>query len=35
MLRCNPERVLVLIATALGRATERIELMRHAAAASA
>ena len=32
MLRSNPERVLVLIATALGRATERIELLRHAAA---
>jgi very-short-patch-repair endonuclease len=35
MLRCNPERVLVLIATALGRATERAELLRRAVAASA
>jgi very-short-patch-repair endonuclease len=35
MVRRNPERVLVLIATALGRATERAELLRRAAAASA
>jgi very-short-patch-repair endonuclease len=35
MLRCNPERVLVLIATALGRATERAELLHRAAAVSA
>jgi very-short-patch-repair endonuclease len=35
MVRCNPERVLVLIATALGRATERNELLRRAAAAYA
>ena len=35
ILRCNPERVLVLIATALGRATERTELLRRAAIATA
>ena len=34
MVRYTPERVLVLIATALGRATERAELLRRAAAAS-
>ena len=35
MLRCNPERVLVLIAMALGRAAERAELLRRAVAATA
>ena len=35
MMRCTPERVLVLIATALGRATERNELLRRAGAAYA
>ncbi len=35
ILRSNPERVLVLIATALGRATERTELLRRAAIAAA
>ncbi len=35
MLRRRPERVLVLIATALGRAAERAELLRRAVVASA
>lgn len=35
MLRSKPERVLVLIATALGRGAERVELLRRAAPASA
>jgi very-short-patch-repair endonuclease len=35
MVRCKPERVLVLIATALGRAAERAELLRRAAVAGA
>jgi very-short-patch-repair endonuclease len=35
MLRSTPERVLVLIATALGRAAERADLLRRAAAVTA